>query len=73
VIVDPPRAGLMPAALEEIVSLEPKTIVYVSCNPETQARDAQVIKQLGWTIEAIVPIDQFPHTVHVENVLVARK
>jgi 23S rRNA (uracil1939-C5)-methyltransferase len=69
VIIDPPRSGLTPAALFAIVSLEPDTIIYVSCNPETQVRDAKLLVERGWTVEAVQPVDQFPHTVHVENVL----
>ena len=73
VIVDPPRAGLSPMALDEIVSLEPQTLVYVSCNPESQVRDASILMQRGWEIETIQSIDQFPQTFHVENILVLRK
>ena len=73
VIVDPPRAGLMPDAIDEIVSLDPKTIVYVSCNPETQVKDAQELVQRGWKIAALQPVDQFPHTFHVENILLLKK
>ncbi len=73
VIVDPPRAGLMPQAIDEILSLEPSTIVYVSCNPETQVKDAAELLQRGWTIAAVQPVDQFPHTFHVENILLLHK
>ena len=69
VIVDPPRPGLTPQALGSIVSLEPDTIIYVSCNPETQLRDAKLFVEKGWKADAIQPVDQFPHTVHVENIL----
>jgi 23S rRNA (uracil1939-C5)-methyltransferase len=73
VIVDPPRAGLMPSAIEEIVSLEPKTIVYVSCNPESQCKDATELLKRGWIIASVQPVDQFPHTFHVENILLLKK
>ena len=69
VIVDPPRPGLTPQALSTIVSLEPDTIIYVSCNPETQLRDAKLFVEKGWKADAVQPVDQFPHTVHVENIL----
>lgn len=69
VIVDPPRAGLMPSAIEEITSLQPQTIVYVSCNPETQMKDAKALIEKGWSVAAVQPVDQFPHTVHVENIM----
>jgi 23S rRNA (uracil1939-C5)-methyltransferase len=73
VIVDPPRAGLSPRAIDEITSLQPSTIVYVSCNPESQARDAVILMQRGWSIEILQPVDQFPQTAHVENIMLARK
>jgi 23S rRNA (uracil1939-C5)-methyltransferase len=73
VIVDPPRAGLMPSAVNEIVSLDPKTIVYVSCNPETQVHDAAELIKHGWHIASVQPVDQFPHTVHLENILLLKK
>jgi 23S rRNA (uracil1939-C5)-methyltransferase len=73
VIVDPPRAGLMGQAIEEIISLEPSTIVYVSCNPETQATDAQELIRRGWSIRSVQPVDQFPHTSHVENILLLKR
>ena len=69
VIVDPPRSGLTPQALAAVVSLEPDTLIYVSCNPETQLRDAKLFVERGWKVEAIQPVDQFPHTVHVESIL----
>ncbi len=67
VIVDPPRAGLQ-KAVEQISLLKPKRLVYVSCNPRTQAEDAYKLKELGWHIRSLQPIDQFPHTPHVENI-----
>ncbi len=67
-IVDPPRAGMHPKVVKQIAKLKPERIVYVSCNPQTQARD---IEQLGdaYRIEAVQPVDLFPHTHHVENVV----
>ena len=70
VIVDPPRAGMHEKVAREIVSLAPRTIVYVSCNPATQARDLKIICQSGkYSIEFIQPVDMFPHTAHIENVV----
>ncbi len=70
VIVDPPRAGMHEKVAREIVSLAPRTIVYVSCNPSTQARDLKIICQSGrYSIESIQPVDMFPHTQHIENVV----
>lgn len=70
-IVDPPRAGLHKAVVKQIAALHPERFVYVSCNPQTQARD---LKLLGGTyrIEAVQPVDMFPHTHHVENVVKLR-
>jgi len=70
IIVDPPRAGMHEKVAREIVSLAPRTIVYVSCNPATQARDLKIICQSGkYSIESVQPVDMFPHTQHVENVV----
>ncbi len=66
-ITDPPRAGMHPDVVKQILSLEPKRIVYVSCNPVTQARDLQVLTQ-EYKIDQLQPIDMFPHTYHIENV-----
>jgi len=70
IIVDPPRAGMHEKVAREIVSLTPRTIVYVSCNPSTQARDLKIICESGrYSIESIQPVDMFPHTQHIENVV----
>jgi 23S rRNA (uracil1939-C5)-methyltransferase len=70
IIVDPPRAGMHEKVAREIVSLAPRTIVYVSCNPSTQARDLKIICQSEkYSIESIQPVDMFPHTQHIENVV----
>ncbi len=67
-ITDPPRAGMHQNVLEQILEIEPKRIVYVSCNPATQARDAELLSE---KYKALVcqPIDMFPHTHHIENIL----
>lgn len=72
-IVDPPRAGLLGGTIEEIDSLGAQTLVYVSCNPLTQARDVAGLVARGWAVSAIQPIDQFPHTAHLENIVVCSK
>jgi 23S rRNA (uracil1939-C5)-methyltransferase len=70
IIADPPRAGMHEKVTREIVALAPRTIVYVSCNPSTQARDLKIICESGkYSIEAIQPVDMFPHTQHIENVV----
>jgi 23S rRNA (uracil1939-C5)-methyltransferase len=68
VITDPPRAGMHAKAIEQLRQTRPQLIVYVSCNPATQARDLALLADL-YTIEAVQPVDMFPHTHHVENVV----
>lgn len=67
-IVDPPRAGMHEDVTEVILRAEPRTIVYVSCNPATQARDLALL-DAKYRVEAVQPVDMFPHTHHVENVV----
>ena len=67
-ITDPPRAGMHPRVVAFLLELAPTRIVYVSCNPATQARDLGLLKE-KYTIEAIQPVDMFPHTKHVENIV----
>ncbi len=66
-IVDPPRSGMHPDVVETIMRAEPKRIVYVSCNPATQARDIAMMTD-KYRITAVQPVDMFPHTQHVENI-----
>ncbi|KAA3632887.1 MAG: 23S rRNA (uracil(1939)-C(5))-methyltransferase RlmD [Calditrichaeota bacterium] len=66
VIVDPPRAGLNPKALKELVKLNPEKILYISCNPATFARDAQKLVEAGFLLPKVKPVDMFPHTMHIE-------
>lgn len=72
VITDPPRAGMHADVVETILKMKPQKIVYVSCNPATQARDLALLDSL-YQIETIQPVDMFPHTHHVENVVMLRK
>ena len=67
IIVDPPRAGMHPDVVKTILQAAPERIVYVSCNPATQARDMEMMSE-DYTITAVQPVDMFPHTFHVENV-----
>ncbi len=67
-IVDPPRAGMHENVVNVILNAEPKVIVYVSCNPATQARDLALL-DAKYLVEAVQPVDMFPHTHHVENVV----
>lgn len=68
VIVDPPRAGMHCDVVDTILRSEPPVIVYVSCNPATQARDLALLDG-KYAVEAVQPVDMFPHTQHVENVV----
>ncbi|MDR2894964.1 MAG: 23S rRNA (uracil(1939)-C(5))-methyltransferase RlmD [Alistipes sp.] len=68
VILDPPRAGVDPPVIDVILRAAPKVIVYVSCNPATQARDLALMSE-AYTIAAVQPVDMFPHTHHIENVV----
>lgn len=73
IILDPPRAGSTPAFLKATTQLAQKKIVYVSCNVVTQARDLKVLFDSGFAIERVTPVDMFPHTKHVECVVVLSK
>jgi len=72
VIVDPPRMGLSSQAIKYLIELAPEKIVYISCNPVTQAQNCQDLEAARYQIERLVPVDQFPHTPHVENVVLLR-
>lgn len=73
IITDPPRAGMHEAVINKILDIAPQRIVYVSCNPSTQARDIQLLSE-KYVVEKLQPVDMFPHTTHVENVaLLVRK
>jgi 23S rRNA (uracil1939-C5)-methyltransferase len=67
IITDPPRAGMHNKVVEQILKIAPRRIVYVSCNPATQARDVELLGQ-AYKVKKIQPVDMFPHTHHVENV-----
>lgn len=69
IILDPPRPGVHPAALEYVVKFEPKEIIYVSCNPKTLVDDLKYLIDNGYKIEKVKGMDMFPHTPHVETVV----
>ncbi len=71
IILDPPRAGMHKNVIESILYAKPRKIVYVSCNPATQARDINLLLD-NYSVEKIQPVDMFPHTHHVENVALLR-
>jgi len=68
VIMDPPRAGSDDAFLSSLVTMAPERVVYISCNPETQARDLKKLTAKGYKVEVIQPVDMFPGTKHIEVV-----
>ena len=73
IILDPARAGIAPKTLQKIIDLNADRMVYVSCNPATQARDTELLMQHGYTIKKISLVDQFPHTSHIETVVLFEK
>lgn len=73
VIVDPPRPGLDPDSIKHILEINPPKILYISCNPVTQATNVAEFLKHGYRISAIQPIDQFPQTYHVENIVVLER
>lgn len=74
VFMDPPRAGSDTKFLDSLIKMSPKTVVYVSCNPETLARDLEyVTKNSNYKVRKIQPVDMFPHTAHVETVVLLSK
>jgi 23S rRNA (uracil1939-C5)-methyltransferase len=68
IITDPPRNGMHNKVIEQIMAVRPQKVVYISCNPATQARDIQIMSDL-YQVMAVQPVDMFPHTQHVENVV----
>ena len=68
VVMDPPRAGSTPEFLAGVAALAPERVVYVSCNVVTQARDLELLREHGYRLAHVAPVDMFPHTKHVESV-----
>ena len=73
VVVDPPRAGCTETVLRTFANMKPQRIVYVSCNPATLARDLAILKELGYLAQEVQPVDLFPQTSHVENVVLVSR
>jgi 23S rRNA (uracil-5-)-methyltransferase RumA len=67
-VLDPPRAGIAPKTLRKVIRLGAERIVYISCNPATQARDAETLIKAGYNLEKLSLVDQFPHTSHIEAI-----
>jgi 23S rRNA (uracil1939-C5)-methyltransferase len=72
IITDPPRAGMHDDVIKAMLNAAPERIVYVSCNPATQARDIQLMSD-AYSVDRVQPVDMFPHTHHVENVVLLKR
>lgn len=73
VILDPPRGGAHPLVLQTIIQAAPKRLAYISCHPPSQARDAAILRNAGYSLQASQPFDMFPQTAEIENVIIFRK
>jgi len=73
IVLDPPRAGISPKTLRKVIRLGAERLVYVSCNPATQARDIATLSEYGYTMKSLRLVDQFPHTAHIEAIAVFEK
>jgi len=73
VVLDPPRTGLLSDAVEVVLSLKPIEILYISCAPKHQVRDCLLFQEAGYEVVSVQPVDQFPHTIHIENITLLRK
>jgi 23S rRNA (uracil1939-C5)-methyltransferase len=73
VVLDPPRAGLSALAIKHLLLLAPSRILYISCNIETQQRDLLALASQGYLLKALQPVDQFPQTMHLENIALLQR
>ena len=73
VVIDPPRKGCTPEFLQQLTEYGPQRIIYVSCDPATQVRDYSILRDAGYILDEVQPFDLFPHTRHVESVMVLLK
>tara|TARA_B100001287_G_scaffold46460_2_gene35527 strand:+ start:7176 stop:8615 length:1440 start_codon:yes stop_codon:yes gene_type:complete len=73
IVIDPPRAGIAPKSLRKVIRLNAQKIIYVSCNPATQARDLCTLNDMGYELEKFSLVDQFPHTAHIESIMSFKK
>ncbi len=73
VVSDPPRSGMTPKMVGEILVLDAPRVVYISCNPATQVRDMKLLCEGGYQLKSVQPVDMFPHTPHIETVCVLEK
>ncbi len=68
VVIDPPRAGIAPAAMKALMLAKPAQMIYISCDPSTLARDLKTMAASGYSIDSITPVDMFPQTYHIESI-----
>lgn len=73
IVLDPPRAGIAPKTLQKVMALGASHLVYISCNPSTQARDTETLEKGGYKLMKLSLVDQFPHTSHIEAIAVYEK
>ncbi len=73
IVLDPPRAGIAPKTLKKVIQIGASRMVYVSCNPATQARDTEILMEAGYKISKMSLVDQFPHTAHIESIVLFEK
>lgn len=73
IVLDPPRAGIAPKTLQKVIALGASHLVYISCNPSTQARDTETLEKGGYKLTKLSLVDQFPHTSHIEAIAVYEK
>lgn len=74
IVLNPPRTGCEDGVIEAILTINPETIVYVSCNPSTMSRDIKPLLEEGYVLKEVTPVDMFPHTAHCEVItLLTRK
>lgn len=73
IFMDPPREGSTPQFIDSVARMAPKRVVYVSCNPVTLARDLELLTRKGYKVESSTPVDMFPHSEHIETVVLLSK
>ena len=69
IVIDPPRDGIHPKAIDKIIAFQPEKFIYISCNPVTQVRDLEIFLENGYKLEEIELFDQFPRTYHTEAIV----
>lgn len=73
IITDPPRSGMNPKTVADILALKPERVVYISCNPSTQVRDVSLLCEGGYSLVRVQPVDMFPNTYHIESIALLQK